>query len=1193
MINDSGFLPGIQLGYLMCDPCAYATKALQCVADMLAVNGSLRVLSDFSKFSPPVKAFLGERYSESSIPAAKLISLYKIPQISCTSSAAALSDKLRYTSFFRVIPSNIYQAKALAKLMRHFNWDWIGVVSLDDDYGKGIYENFVRHAEKERICFAFDEVVSNYNNVKQRIKEVADIIQNATATVVVLFLRIQQVEMLFEEMIKTNTSRIWISSNAWTMSRLLMKMKGINKLGDIIGTTFITGKIPGFEDYLQNLRPGPGVRNDFIREYKQMRFNCSQQSQHMSPLACNVTDPQEANDDYLLHAVDVTEAYSQRIAVYAVAHAMKKLLQCNDTACSGDTNLLTYKLVDILRKVNFTLDNQTYSFNENGDFENGYDVMMWKQKGDEKVCEVVGKFLIKNGDIEIFKHKIHWTNTTVPWSRCSKPCPPGTEKNISSISCCYNCINCAEGLYSNETDQDNCEQCPEGSWSLPGSKECQKWKVWFLEWSAAYSIVVMIGTVIGALLLVFSFIFYILHREKPIIKDILVISCLMKFGLMAVHIFLELMSSNPTKQRQLRKFDKPYVIIGILTVIQALICIFWMIFDPVNVEEKQSKTQLLTLNCLCTQGSMYGFGAMHVYIGLLGALSFGLAFKGRDNDKTDPIVFSMLIHLFAWLCFIPVFITQYESRPIVQISGIMVSNYGVVFCHFAPKWFKIISEKTLETVKTPNAPLTIDSDSGVIFNFSFGSRESIPSIPHSRFSTAESEPSNWDINSLHLSEISCTSSAPALSDKLRCPSFFRVIPSDVYQTKALAKLMAHFSWDWVGVVSLDDDYGKAAVENFLLDAEKEHVCAAFQEVVPHYLDNKYTEQRIKEVADRIRTSTAKVVLLILRPEQVEMLFEEMIKTNTTLTWIASDSWSTTRSLMKIKNINKVGEIFGFTFVTGKIPGFGDYLQNLRPGPGARNDFIEEYKQMRFNCSPGQQSEHTSPVACSVTDPQEANDDYLLHAVDMTEAYSQRVAVYAVAHAIKKLLQCNDTACSEDTNLLPWKLVEILHELNFTLDSQTFYFNQFGDFENGYDFIMWKKEDIDPPSTQSMFINLMCTEGSIIGFAVMHAYIAVLAFICFLLAFKSRKVPHDFNETGIIVFSMLIHLFVWLCFIPIYITKNEQRPIVQASAILVSNYGIIFCHFIPKCYQVLWEKTENSLSAIRQRLFAAVKASVPG
>uniref|UniRef100_A0AAR2LGR2 G-protein coupled receptor family C group 6 member A n=1 Tax=Pygocentrus nattereri TaxID=42514 RepID=A0AAR2LGR2_PYGNA len=716
-INDSGFLPGIRLGYLMCDPCVYGTKALQCVEHMLAINKTLAVFADNSNFTSPVKVFMGERYSELSIPVAKLLSLYMIPQvilISCTSSSPALSDKLRYASFFRVIPSDVYQTKALAKLMAYFNWDWVGVVSIDDDYGKPALENFLLDSKKEHICVDFQELLPNYLgfiNIEQRITEVANRIRSSTAKVVLLILRPELVEMLFQELIKTNTTRIWIASDAWSMARLVMKMKNINKVGEIFGFTFITSNIPGFEDYLQHLTISSGEKNDFIKEYKQIRFNCSsdQQSEHTSPIACNITDPQEANDDYLLHAVHLTKAYSQRVAVYAIAHAIKKILQCNDTACSGNTNFMPWQLVDILRKVNFTLDDETYSFNQVGDFENGYDLIMWKDSGDERIPDSVGRFLIKNDK--------------VPKSRCSKPCPLGTQKNISSISCCYTCTNCSEGYYSNETDQLTCKQCPEGFWSLPGSRECQKWSIWFLEWSAAYSIVVMIGTVIGALLLMFSFIFYILHREKPIIKGILVISCLMKFGLMvsfggvilflgspnihvcraqqtmyglgftlcvscilvkALHIFLELMSSNPTKQRELRKFDKPFVIIGILTAIQALICIFWMVFDPVNIEEKQSKTQLLTLNRLCTQGSMYGFGAMHVYIALLAVVCFGLAFKGRD-DETDPIVFSMLIHLFAWLCFIPVFITQYESRPIVQISGIMVSNYGVIFCHFAPK----------------------------------------------------------------------------------------------------------------------------------------------------------------------------------------------------------------------------------------------------------------------------------------------------------------------------------------------------------------------------------------------------------------------------------------------------------------------------------------------------------------------------
>lgn len=106
---------------------------------------------------------------------------------------------------------------------------------------------------------------------------------------------------------------------------------------------------------------------------------------------------------------------------------------------------------------------------------------------------------------------------------------------------------------------------------------------------------------------------------------------------------------------------------------------------------------------------------------------------------------------------------------------------------------------------------------------------------------------------------------------------------------------------------------------------------------------------------------------------------------------------------------------------------------------------------------------------------------------------------------------------------------------------------------------------------SMEITVQCNEGSGMGFGFMLCYTALLALICFILAFKGRKVPQRFNETGHIILSMLIFLFVWVCFTPIYITKIQQRYSVQAAAILVSSYGIIFCHFVPKWYMALCKK----------------------
>lgn len=233
----------------------------------------------------------------------------------------------------------------------------------------------------------------------------------------------------------------------------------------------------------------------------------------------------------------------------------------------------------------------------------------------------------------------------------------------------------------------------------------------------------------------------------------------------------------------------------------------------------------------------------------------------------------------------------------------------------------------------------------------------------------------------------------------------RVIPSDLHQAEALTKLMVHFSWSWVGVVYGDDDYGRAAYQSLRQKAEGT-VCLDFEKVVSHYLDYVDIDKQVQDVVDTIKASSAKVVVLILKNELVAKIFKGMIQAKMSRIWIASDAWSMYGPLTKMPDINKVGEIFGFSFTMGNIPGFENYLKNLRPTPGAKNDFIGEYKDLRQNCS-------ISPLNCSVGD--------LLDVMDLREVYSQRVAVYAIAHGLKNLLKCNETACSGDINFPPWQV----------------------------------------------------------------------------------------------------------------------------------------------------------------------------
>lgn len=113
----------------------------------------------------------------------------------------------------------------------------------------------------------------------------------------------------------------------------------------------------------------------------------------------------------------------------------------------------------------------------------------------------------------------------------------------------------------------------------------------------------------------------------------------------------------------------------------------------------------------------------------------------------------------------------------------------------------------------------------------------------------------------------------------------------------------------------------------------------------------------------------------------------------------------------------------------------------------------------------------------------------------------------------------------------------------------------------------------------------CDEGSYEAFGLMLGYIAILAFVCFICAFKGRKLPQHYNEAKFITFSMLLYLISWMLFVPAYVsTKGVYLPAVEMVAILISNYGILSCHFFPKCYVIFFKKRQNTKSVFRKNVY---------
>uniref|UniRef100_A0A8C2Z795 Olfactory receptor C family, b1 n=1 Tax=Cyclopterus lumpus TaxID=8103 RepID=A0A8C2Z795_CYCLU len=757
VINAAGFLPGVRLGYLMCDTCSSASKSLQSVGHMLEVNGSLNVMCDYTDYRPRVKIVLGALYSEVSIAVAKLLNVY---MLSSTSSAPDLSNKLRFPAFVRTIPSDKHQTKAVATVMHHLGWNWVGVVYGDDEYGSAAFQSFLGNTEASGLCLAYQEVVPHYLDhllSAQRMKQVAEQIRSSDAQVVLLILKAELVEDLFREMIRTGTSRIWFATDAWSTSRALAQMEGINEVGDILGITFVSKKSESFDGYLKNLTATPRGYNRFIEEYKNLRFNCSSECFSSSPpsycpspevlrmksaSACNnFLDPQKQNDDYLVTALDTSETFLHKFG--------KLYAKVTNVTQKGpiliDILLFASQLLEVLKTVKFEFENLNFNFDRNGDFEGFYDLVVWKPEGRHRRCQKIGKFHVVEEEIELDIKDVTWFSTAnIPQSRCSERCAPGSVKKILNVYCCYNCTLCAEGTFSDAWDLDTCKPCPNGTWSLKGWDRCTPRSESYLRWADTHPIIMVAASVFGILLLFATFVIFLVYRDsQPMKRAEVKLSCVMMAGLSvsfasvicfmgkpSVHLcrarqvmyamgftlcvscvlvkayrtFLAFLPFGQLTCRRLHKLYKPTVIVIVITALQGIICLLWLIFDSPDIDPTPPSPQTMIRLIQCSEGPTYiGFGIMLIYIALLASVGFLLAIKGRkvpqEFSETGYIIFSMLMYLFVWVCFIPVYITNNEHASPVQASAILVSTYGIIFCHFLPKCYEALGGSKTDTLE--------------------------------------------------------------------------------------------------------------------------------------------------------------------------------------------------------------------------------------------------------------------------------------------------------------------------------------------------------------------------------------------------------------------------------------------------------------------------------------------------------------
>ncbi|XP_064149273.1 LOW QUALITY PROTEIN: extracellular calcium-sensing receptor-like [Loxodonta africana] len=744
--RDSHLLPNLTLGFSIWNPGDSVSGALH--EAMVFLTGQEEPIPIYMcQASPPQAALIGDTRSALSIPLARLLGLYKFPQVSYASTLASLSDKTQFPSFMRTVPTDLTNSHMVAQLVLHFGWSWVGILSQDDDYGQQSSAPVTQELVQARVCIEFNlhnpsqESLEKTHAIVQRIKV-------GTAKVILVFLSNKNFQLVLQGLLGSEVlGQVWVSQDT-LHSVLALTIPGVSQVlqGSFSLMPLHHRQVPSFLEFLARLHPAQTPEDMFTQRFWEITFGCMWPSRSSGPegnstggvLFCSGNESLTGQEYPFQNVSYLHLAYS---AVYSVAHALQDLVTCEhgDGPCADTQHFQPWQLLHHLRKVHFkTPDGREIIFYANGDIVTEFDILHG-QKTPEDISHFVHIGTIDQRASSRDRVTILWTKEEpqVPSSVCSTSCTPGFSQipQQGAPHCYFECRPCPEGQFTNQTDMKQCLPCPMEQYSSRARDHCLPRTENFLAFDEPLGLMMISAAVTLASLALLVLVVFLKYRNTPVVRannralsytllaslalcaicPLLflgrptIATCLLRQTTFAV-VFTVAVSSVLAKTltvvlafRVTRPGGRVQVCLGpgastsvILTVslVQVILCGVWLgTSPPFPYREMASEPSQVTVRC--HEGSRAAFSYVLGYLGLLAGGTFLVAFFARGLpdafNETKFLTFSMLLFCSVWVAFLPLYHSARGKATVaVEIFSILASTAGLLCGIFLPKCYIIL-----------------------------------------------------------------------------------------------------------------------------------------------------------------------------------------------------------------------------------------------------------------------------------------------------------------------------------------------------------------------------------------------------------------------------------------------------------------------------------------------------------------------
>ncbi|CAG03198.1 unnamed protein product, partial [Tetraodon nigroviridis] len=722
--NSSDLLPGVSLGYEIFDICS-DLQSFPGVLKQISVNGSVRPWAGSSASQSKVVGVVGPFSSTQALTVAPLFMVDFISMVSYGASSSVFSSNENFPSFLRTVHPNKEVINVIIRILQHFNWRWAAFLNSDNDFGIDGRNLFIQGIKDTDICLAYTENLNMLTDFTQTFQQ----INLQKINVIIVFAPKMFVEALINSAIKLNISdKVWIADDGWSLNKNLPKKEGIRRIGTVIGVSQPVVTIPAFDDFIFSSKS-----QKQCEEREEQPF-CNQACK------CGYLSAEE------ITSADPTFSFPVYSAVYAITHALHKVLQCGAGSCNRSVTVHPHMVLAELKKSNFTLLNTTIRFNEYGDPKFGsYSIVFWNDKG---FPEEVGFFhYFPATKFYINGTKIQWfQNGEVPTSLCSTECLEGYIKKLNGIhKCCFTCEVCPMGTFVNSTaDPYSCLPCEKHQWSTAGSTSCLPRTVEWVPFTDPAAVVILAGACLLVALTAAMCVLFAVNYNTPVVRSaggpmcFLILGCLSLCSISVffyferpteafcilrfmpsllfyavclacfavrsfqIVIIFKIAAKFPRVHSWWMKYHGQWLVISMTFVLQAVVIVIGFSSNPplpytrfVSYPDKIILGCDVNLNMASTSSFL---------LLLLCILCFTFSYMGKDLPKNyneaKAITFCLLLLILTWIIFATAFML-YHGKYIHTLNALAVlsSAYCFLLWYFLPKCYIIIFQPHKNTQK--------------------------------------------------------------------------------------------------------------------------------------------------------------------------------------------------------------------------------------------------------------------------------------------------------------------------------------------------------------------------------------------------------------------------------------------------------------------------------------------------------------